>query len=379
VQLHARPAVGRSRNGTRSDRAHELDLRVQVLPPRGSCGRVGREPRSSLVPHRLRDGVRDIGPLRPVHRRRLVPRRRRRCNRLRRRVRCGLDWRRPGLRHWDGLRCRGRIRGLDRSRDVRGNRRSGHRLCDGFGRNVTRLGDRHRRRIRGSRLDRRSLRFGLRISHGGRVHRLLSRTGGTHARLCGCAWLGHGVWRSRLRRRLRHRLWERRVRYVVRCRGKGLRRSNRIRDRRLDACVGFRSRLGRRALRLRCRRRRADPRREKCERIEVALVLRGDADAQMEVRLRGLRRPARPDRPDGGAFRDDRIPDHADRPEMSEGHGQSVWCLNRHTLATRRYRSGERDGAGGRSEDRRAGVAADVDPTMLATGVWVGRIEDERL
>jgi hypothetical protein len=99
----------------------------------------------------------------------------------------------------------------------------------------------------------------------------------------------------------------------------------------------------------------------------------------MEVRLRGLRRPAGPDRPDGGAFRDDRIPDHVDRPEMSEGHGQPVRCLNRHTLATRRYRSGERDGAGGRSEHRRAGVAADVDATMLATGVWVRRIEDERL
>ena len=72
-------AVQRARGGP-----NELHLRVQVVPPRGSCGRVGREPRSSLVPHRLRDGVRHVGPLRPVHRRRLIPRRRRRCNRLRR-------------------------------------------------------------------------------------------------------------------------------------------------------------------------------------------------------------------------------------------------------------------------------------------------------
>jgi hypothetical protein len=248
------------------------------------------------------------------------------------------------------------------------------------GRNVSGLGDRDRRRIGGSRFDRRSLRFRLRIRHGGRVHRLFGRASGAYARLRGCAWVDPDLLRSRLWRRVRHRLKERRVRYLVRCRSEGLRGSGfRFRDRRPSACRVFGSRLGRRAIRLRHGGRQADPRREESERIEVALVLRGDADAQMDVRLRGLRSPAGPDRPDRGTFRDDRIPDHADRPEMSEGHGQPVRCLNRHTLATRRYRPGERDGAGGRSENRRAGVAADVDATMLATGVRMRRIEHERL
>lgn len=248
LQVHARPPVGRSRNGTWSDRAHELHLRGQALPP----------------------VVRD---LRPVHRRRLVPPRRRRCNRVRSRVQCRLDRRRRGLRGWDGLRCLGRIGGLDRSRGRRGNRGSGHRFCDrpgvgalllGWscvsrrrlrrgGRNVSALGDRHRRRVEGSRLDRRSLRFGLRIRRGGRVHRLFGRASGIYARLRGCAWLGPDVLRSRL--------WQR-VRYGVRCRSEGLRRSRfGFRDRRLGHCVGFRRGLGRRGVRLRHGRRQADPRR----------------------------------------------------------------------------------------------------------------------
>ncbi len=99
----------------------------------------------------------------------------------------------------------------------------------------------------------------------------------------------------------------------------------------------------------------------------------------MNVGLRDLGVPARPDRADGGALGDGRSLDDRDRAEMGERDRVSVGGL----IVTLLPEAGTVPanvtvpGLGG--DDRRAGRAADVDAPMLAGGIRMRRIEHERL
>ena len=144
---------------------------------------------------------------------------------------------------------------------------------------------------------------------------------------------------------------------------------------------GWRDRNG--CLRLSCERfgegRQAGSRGEKPKRIEVTLVLRGDADPQVDVRLCYFGGPARSDGSDDGTLVDGHTAEHADRAEVNESHRESVRCLNRHGLATGRHRSCEGNRPACRGEHRSAGGSCDIDAAMLAARVRVRRIEREPL
>ena len=103
------------------------------------------------------------------------------------------------------------------------------------------------------------------------------------------------------------------------------------------------------------------------QRVEVPLRLRGQPDAQMDVRLarpRGRRsarscRPGRPRRPVRPSV-------DGDRAQMGERHRIPVRCLDRDALPRGRDRPGEGHRSRGRSEDRRSCLTADVDAPVLA-------------
>jgi hypothetical protein len=84
-------------------------------------------------------------------------------------------------------------------------------------------------------------------------------------------------------------------------------------------------------------------------RVAVALRLGCDPDAEMHVRLAGLRVAARADRADHVALGDGRRGGDDDRAEMREGDREPVRGRDRDHPAGARDGSGERDGAGGRS------------------------------
>lgn len=167
----------------------------------------------------------------------------------------------------------------------------------------------------------------------------------------------------------------RRIRVDRRWRGRGLLhdRLGRRRRRRL--------RRGRR--RSRSRRNhlggRRGTRRKEPERIEVPLLLARDANAEMHIGRRELRRPARPDRSDRISLTDGRVPAHVDRAEVGERHREPVLGLNRHRLATRRYRSREGHDSSARRDHQAPGLPGDVDPAVLPCCVRVRRIEGKRL
>ena len=155
-----------------------------------------------------------------------------------------------------------------------------------------------------------------------------------------------------------------------------------------DRCEGRRRRCRRRGCRLRrrgrlgsgsCRGRRRQGCREEREWIEIPLVVRGVADAEVHVRHRELRGATRPDAPDDGSFGDGGVACDRDRAEVREGHGETAVGLNRDRLAARRDGAGEGDDAGCRREDGRAAVGADRDAAMLPRRVRMRRVEGERL
>ncbi len=265
-----------------------------------------------------------------------------------------------------------------RDRRVDGPRRSGSRHAE---RPEARPDERERRRLgcrllRNGRLNGRDGRSGVRRRRGRRQAR---RRDGFRRGRHGGRRLGGG--RSRSRRR-RHRVVARRRdtrsrgRHRVVARRWSRRRLGRRRRRQRLRRGGSRGRRQRRSRGHRRDRRRE--RRQEAEGIEVALVVRVHADAEVNVRNVELGRPARPDRPDRRALRDDGALRDVDRAEMRERDGERVGRKDRDALSARGHRPGERDLPGRRRDDGRARRGTDVDAAVLPTRVRVRRIERER-
>jgi hypothetical protein len=159
----------------------------------------------------------------------------------------------------------------------------------------------------------------------------------------------------------------------------GVRR--RVRRGRCDG-VGRRLRRGCRRGRARRRRgharrcRRGRPaRRQEPERIDVTLLVRRDADAEVDVGHGHLGVAARADRADGIALVDGGAPRDEQRSEMRERDGIAVRGRDRDAQPRARNRARERDRSRRRCGDGRAAIAGDVDAAVLAGRVRMGRIE----
>ena len=119
------------------------------------------------------------------------------------------------------------------------------------------------------------------------------------------------------------------------------------------------------------------PRREQRERIEVAVRVRSQADAEVDVGLRPFHVAARADRAHHLALLDSRARSHADRPEMDQCDGIPVCRPDGETEPLMRKLPDEGDDARGRGANVGTGRRGDVDSTVLAAGVGV-LLGDER-
>jgi len=168
-----------------------------------------------------------------------------------------------------------------------------------------------------------------------------------------------------------------RDRHGIRDRYRGDRRRG-VRWRRRVGCAhGHRGGVGhdcRRGRRCRCRCGRSGGRRrpdgQEAEGIHVALRVGGDANAEVD-------RAAVSGGADRPALGDGRAADDGERAEVEQRDGVAVGREDRERRAAARDRAGERDGSGRRREDRLARRGGDVDATVLAAGVRMGRVEDE--
>lgn len=156
--------------------------------------------------------------------------------------------------------------------------------------------------------------------------------------------------------------------------GNGLRRRRGLRrSRRCGRSVGGRRRGGREG-RGRSRlglRSVGRPRRQEAQRVEVAVRVRSEANAEMDVRPGDSRLPTRPDRPDDPPFNNGRPSRRADRSQLDERHRVPVRRLNRHAFATRRHRPGKADRPTHGRPHRRSQGRSDVDAAVLPAGVGV--------
>jgi hypothetical protein len=123
---------------------------------------------------------------------------------------------------------------------------------------------------------------------------------------------------------------------------------------------------------------RRHDRRQQRQRVEIAVVVGGRADPEMDVRHVELRRAARADGADRRPLVDLRALRDRDRAEVRQRHGQRVARQDRHCPAARRDRAGERHGPGDRRRDVGSGRGADVDAAVLPARVRMRRIEGER-
>jgi len=157
--------------------------------------------------------------------------------------------------------------------------------------------------------------------------------------------------------------------------GVGGRASNGVSDRR----GGRHRRHSRRlSVHLGSRRRvRRDARRQQGQRIDVALWIARDARAEVHIRIRQVDDAAPTDCPHHRRFSYERAAGHSDRPEMDERGRVSKRRLNRHSLPTRRNRSGEGHHALYGGEHRAAAGRAKVDTSVLAARVRVRVVEQE--
>ena len=105
--------------------------------------------------------------------------------------------------------------------------------------------------------------------------------------------------------------------------------------------------------------------------------LGGQANAEVDVRLRPLGVPAGADRAHHLPLLDRRARSDADRPEMDERHGIPVGRPDGEAEPLMRQLPDEGDDARGRGANVRTGRRADVDSTVLAAGVGVV-LGDER-
>ena len=244
----------------------------------------------------------------------------------------------------------------DRHLTVRRDLRRGH--VSGGGPGPDRLRGRGRRLDLDSRP--RSRRRCRCVRSGGRACRGHGfRTGLADVRR-GCPGRGHrsrhrgcGGGRGRRGRGGRER-WRRRGRWRRR---RLLRRDHRGSDRRRYRGLGLGLGLG--------DGRGLTSRREQPERVDVSLLVRGPADAEMDARHGLLGRAARAHRPDGGTLAHRVALRNADLAEVDERDGVAVAGEDRDAAAVGRQRAGERDDAGRRRPHRRPFGPTDVHPSVL--------------
>jgi hypothetical protein len=114
------------------------------------------------------------------------------------------------------------------------------------------------------------------------------------------------------------------------------------------------------------------------KRIHVALLVRRQAHAEVDVRLAQVDDAARPDRADDGAFGDVRAAPDSDRPEVDERDRVSRRRLDRNGLAAGRNGSGERHGPLRRRNHVRARPCCEIDAAVLSGRVRMRAVERER-
>ena len=117
------------------------------------------------------------------------------------------------------------------------------------------------------------------------------------------------------------------------------------------------------------RRGRKRLRRQKRERVDVALVVVGVPNTEMDVRPAHLGVSAGTDRPDAVALGDCRALRHHGRPQMCQRHRPAVAGLDRHRLPAARHGADEADDARCGRTNLLARIAADVDAAMLTCPV----------
>jgi hypothetical protein len=187
-------------------------------------------------------------------------------------------------------------------------------------------GNRQGRRIAAhghARRDRGRGRHDERIVRSGRCRLLWDGLGFRCGRLRPCGRFGR---RDRVRRgRLRLLGGRRRHRSRV---------GGRLRGRRGPRCRGRRR-----------RRRRCRPRREEPLRVEVAVRVARQADAEVDVGKRPLRLTGRSERSDRVTFTCRGVPLHREGAEMDERDRVAVLGADRDGEAVRRHRAGKRDRA----------------------------------
>ena len=114
------------------------------------------------------------------------------------------------------------------------------------------------------------------------------------------------------------------------------------------------------------------------QRVDVSLLLRRHADAEVDVGLRQLDGAAGPDSADDGALAHDRAPRDPDRPEMDKRRRVTERRLDRNGLAAGRHRAREGDDSPRRRDDLRPRGSAQVDPAVLSACVRMRTVEGER-
>ena len=159
-------------------------------------------------------------------------------------------------------------------------------------------------------------------------------------------------------------------------RGSGRRGGGRLRRDRHRRC---RRSCGRRWRRRGRNRRCTRGRGQEAERIEIALVVGGRADAEVHVGDVELRHAARPHRAHDSTLRDGGAARDGYRAEMGETDRETVRRLDRHALPARRHRAREADGPCCGSDDGRPVGRADRDAAMLARVVGMPAVERKPL
>ena len=126
-----------------------------------------------------------------------------------------------------------------------------------------------------------------------------------------------------------------------------------------------------------CRRRQHRPRRQQCQRVDIALRIARHAHPEVHEGRVALHITARADRPNGGALLQRRAARNPDRAEMDKRRREPGRRLDRDRLPAAWDRARERDDTVRRREHGRAAGGTEVDATVLAGCVRVGSIEQE--
>jgi len=116
----------------------------------------------------------------------------------------------------------------------------------------------------------------------------------------------------------------------------------------------------------RWRQRRRSERRQESLRVAIPLGIRGQPDAELDVRDGVLGDAARPDRRDGLSLGDEGAGRDEGPAEVQEGHGVPVARLDRHRQAVGSHPADESDLARDRGEDRVSEPTLDVDSAVLS-------------